>query len=65
MVCLNLRHSHHSYTWYVCCALVGGDFYLVANDFPGYLDAQDKVDATYKDQDKWTRMSIMSVAGME
>jgi len=41
----------------------GGDFYLVANDFPGYLDAQDKVDATYKDQDKWTRMSIMSVAG--
>jgi len=41
----------------------GGDYYLVANDFPGYLDAQDKVDATYKDEAKWARMSIMMTAG--
>ena len=26
-------------------------------------DAQDKVDAAYRDQKQWTRMSIMSTAG--
>jgi starch phosphorylase len=41
----------------------GGDYYLVANDFPSYLDSQDKVDATYKDKAKWTRMSVMMTAG--
>eukprot|EP00899_Mesostigma_viride_P029454 jgi/Mesvir1/9694/Mv12172-RA.1 len=41
----------------------GGDFYLLANDFPSYLDAQARVDATYTDKTKWTRMSILSTAG--
>lgn len=39
------------------------DMYLVANDFPAYIEIQDKIEQTYKDQDTWTRMSIMSVAG--
>nr|AGV05361.1 starch phosphorylase [Dunaliella salina] len=41
----------------------GGDYYLVANDFPAYLEAQDKVDQVYKDQKQWCKMSIMSTAG--
>ncbi|GLC34950.1 Acid phosphatase pho1 [Pleodorina starrii] len=41
----------------------GGDYYLVANDFPAYVDMQAKVDATYRDPAKWTRMSIMGTAG--
>lgn len=39
------------------------DFYLVANDFPSYIETQDRIDQTYKDKRKWTKMSIMSVAG--
>ncbi|CAL8466863.1 g6399 [Coccomyxa elongata] len=41
----------------------GGDYYLLANDFPSYIDAQAKVDEVYKDKARWTRMSIMSTAG--
>ena len=41
----------------------GADFYLVANDFPAYIETQARVDATYRDTEKWTRMSIMSTAG--
>jgi len=41
----------------------GADFYLVANDFPAYIDAQARVDAAYKDVDGWTKKSIASVAG--
>ncbi|PRW61146.1 starch phosphorylase [Chlorella sorokiniana] len=39
------------------------DYYLLANDFVDYIDTQDRVDAVYRDQAKWTRMSIMSTAG--
>eukprot|EP00884_Botryococcus_braunii_P022197 jgi/Botrbrau1/8661/Bobra.0087s0015.1 len=42
---------------------VNGDYYLLANDFPSYIEAQAKVEATYKDPDKWVRMSILSTAG--
>ena len=41
----------------------GGDYYLLANDFPSYLAAQERVDAAYRDRKTWDRMSIMSVAG--
>eukprot|EP00210_Caulerpa_lentillifera_P000038 g37.t1 len=39
------------------------DKYLVANDFAQYIEIQDRIDETYKDKEKWTRMSILSVAG--
>jgi starch phosphorylase len=42
---------------------VGNDWFLVANDFASYLDAQQKVDAAYADQDEWTRKSILYTAG--
>jgi len=48
----------------VCDAVHGGaDYYLLANDFADYLRAQQLVDATYKDEKKWTKMSILSTAG--
>ncbi|KAI5073951.1 hypothetical protein GOP47_0011964 [Adiantum capillus-veneris] len=40
-----------------------GDYFLVGYDFPSYLDAKAKVDEAYIDQDKWTKMSILSTAG--
>merc|ERR1719460_3585108 len=39
------------------------DFYLLANDFKSYCEAQRRVDETYRDQAKWNKMSILSVAG--
>ena len=48
----------------MCDAVHGGaDYYLLANDFEDYIRAQDLVDETYKDQAKWTTMSIKSTAG--
>ncbi|KCV68586.1 starch phosphorylase [Fonticula alba] len=41
-----------------------GDYYLITVDFPSYPEAQERVDAAYKDQKKWTRMSIENCAGM-
>ncbi|CAI6006455.1 unnamed protein product [Closterium sp. NIES-64] len=41
----------------------GNDYYLLANDFSTYLEAQAAIDATYVDVPKWTRMSISSTAG--
>ena len=47
----------------LCDSITNPDYYLVANDFPGYIEAQERVDAAYRDEDRWTKMSIMSVAG--
>ncbi len=44
-------------------ALLHSDYYLLANDFAAYLDAQAAVDAKYTDRAAWDRSSIMSVAG--
>ena len=41
----------------------GADYYLLANDFESYLDAQRRVDEAYADQRRWNKMSILSVAG--
>ena len=40
----------------------GNDWFLVANDFASYMDAQDEVDQVYKDQDEWLRRSIKMTA---
>lgn len=40
-----------------------GDYFLVGQDFPSYLDAQAQVDEAYKDKKKWLKMSILSTAG--
>ncbi|OVA10799.1 Glycosyl transferase [Macleaya cordata] len=39
------------------------DYFLVGKDFPSYIECQEKVDEAYKDQKRWTRMSILNTAG--
>jgi starch phosphorylase len=43
--------------------LLLNDYYLLTVDFPLYIEAQEKVDATWKDQKLWTRKSILNTAG--
>ncbi len=40
----------------------GNDWFLVANDFATYMDAQDEADALYADEEEWTKRSIIYTA---
>ena len=40
----------------------GGDHYITCFDFYSYIDAQTKVDETYRDYSKWTKMAIEGIA---
>jgi glycogen phosphorylase len=40
------------------------DPYFVLADYASYIDCQDKVSLAYRDQDSWTRMSILNAARM-
>jgi starch phosphorylase len=44
--------------------LLGADMYLLLADYQSYLDCQERVSQAYRDQDNWTRMSILNVARM-
>ncbi|MGZ8193432.1 MAG: glycogen/starch/alpha-glucan phosphorylase [Methylobacter sp.] len=39
------------------------DPWMTIADFRSYIDAQKRVEAAYKDQEHWTRMSILNCAG--
>lgn len=43
-------------------SLLGNDEYLVLADYRSYVDCQDRVSEAYKNQDEWTRMSILNTA---
>ncbi len=42
--------------------LLYDDRFMALADFRSYLDAQDRVDAAYADQDAWVRSAILNVA---
>ena len=43
-------------------SLVYQDEYMLLADYQSYIDCQDKVDNVFRDQSKWTEMSILNVA---
>ena len=45
-------------------SLLYHDEYLVLADYQAYVDCQDEVGRTFRDQKRWTRMSILNVARM-
>jgi len=38
------------------------DDYLLLADYASYLDCQDRVSEAFRDQQRWTRMSILNTA---
>lgn len=40
------------------------DYYLISRDFTSYMEAQDRVDAAYRDQRSWLAKCIVSTARM-
>jgi starch phosphorylase len=45
-------------------SLLGRDEYFLLADYPSYIEAQDRVAETFRDRERWTRMSILNVARM-
>lgn len=43
-------------------ALLFQDKYMLLADYQSYIDCQEKVSDAWRDQDRWTRMSILNVA---
>ena len=41
-----------------------GDYFCVLADYRAYVDCQEKVSRLYRDQDEWTRRSILNTACM-
>ena len=42
--------------------LLNEDRFLALADYQSYVDAQDRVDEAYADQDAWTRSAVLNVA---
>jgi len=43
--------------------LLSRDDYLLLADYQSYIDCQDRVSAAFRNRKKWTKMSILNVAG--
>ncbi len=59
--------SHGDYNLFkplVDSLLYHGDNYMLLADYQSYIDCQDLVSQLYRDQETWTRMSILNTARM-
>lgn len=45
-------------------SLLHRDEYLLLADYQSYVECQDRVSQAYRDQEQWTRMSLLNVARM-
>lgn len=45
-------------------SLMHHDEYMLLADFQSYIECQDQVSQAFRDQEQWTRMSILNVARM-
>ena len=45
-------------------SLLDRDDYMLLADYQSYIDCQERVSEAFKDQERWTRMSILNVARM-
>ncbi|MDQ7780740.1 MAG: glycogen/starch/alpha-glucan phosphorylase [Planctomycetota bacterium] len=45
-------------------SLLYDDRYMLLADYPSYIQCQDRVGEAYRDEEAWTRMSILNVARM-
>ncbi|HEY9629757.1 MAG TPA: glycogen/starch/alpha-glucan phosphorylase [Coleofasciculaceae cyanobacterium] len=48
----------------IVSSLLNSDEYMLFADFQAYVDCQARAAEAYRDQDNWTRMSILNVANM-
>ena len=48
----------------IVSSLLNSDEYMLFADFQAYIDCQARAAEAYRDQDNWTRMSILNVANM-
>ena len=60
-----LSHNDLGFIHDYCKRIMSGDdYYLVCDDFYAYMEAQEKVDKCYSDQDTWCKKCINSITKM-
>ncbi|MCX5816953.1 MAG: glycogen/starch/alpha-glucan phosphorylase [Proteobacteria bacterium] len=46
----------------IISSLLDHDQYFVLADYASYMECQERVDKTYRDKDRWTKMAVLNVA---
>jgi starch phosphorylase len=57
-------HGDHNLFRPLVESLLNSDPYLLFADYQSYVDCQDQVSATFRDHEKWTKMSIYNAVRM-
>ena len=57
-------HNHGLFAPIIDNLLHHGDFFCVLADYRAYVECQEQVSTLYRDQDEWTRRSILNTANM-